>query len=61
VYLEKIRIKMRTWLTIASIGITALCALEAILWLKDRRENNVEKLLDDFSEGLRTKANGTTN
>ena len=52
---------MRTWLTIASIGITALCALEAILWLKDRRENNVEKLLDDFSEGLRTKANGTTN
>ena len=52
---------MKTWLTIATIGITALCALETILWLKDRRENNVEKLLDDFCKGLRTKANGTVN
>lgn len=52
---------MHKWFAIATIGITVLCALEAILWLKDRRENNVEKLLDDFSEGLRTKANGTAN
>ena len=52
---------MKTWITIATIGITALCALETILWLKDRKENKVEKLLDDFSEGLRTQTNGTAN
>ena len=46
---------MKTWLTIASISLTALCAVETILWLKDRRENNAEKLFDEFSEGLRDK------
>jgi len=46
---------MKTWLTIASIGLTVLCALEAILWLKDNRENNAEKLLDEFSKGLRKR------
>jgi hypothetical protein len=46
---------MKIWLAIASVGLTALCALEAVLWLKDRRENQVEKLFDDFSEGLRGK------
>jgi len=46
---------MKVWLTIASIGITALCALEVVLWLKDQKENQVEKLLDEFSEGLRNQ------
>ena len=29
---------MKTWFTIATIGITALCAAEAILWLKEIRK-----------------------
>ena len=54
-YSEKVRIKMKIWLTIAGIGITALCALEAVLWLKDHNKQNAEKLFDEFSEGLRDK------
>ena len=46
---------MKIWLTIAGIGITALCALETILWLKDHNKQNAEKLFDEFSEGLRDK------
>ena len=29
---------MKTWLTIASVGLTALCAAETILWLKEIRK-----------------------
>mgnify|MGYP005813370801 CR=1 FL=1 len=46
---------MKVWLTIASVGITALCAAEAILWLKNHNKQNTEKLFDEFSKGLRDK------
>jgi len=55
VYSEKVRINMKVWLAIASVGLTALCAVETILWLKNHNKQNAEKLFDEFSEGLRNK------
>jgi len=46
---------MKVWLAIASVGLTALCAVETILWLKNHNKQNAEKLFDEFSEGLRNK------
>ena len=52
---------MKKWIAVISIGTTALITLELYLRFKDKKNKNIEKMFDDFSEGLRTKSNGIVN
>ena len=52
---------MKKWIAVISVGTTALVALELYLRFKDKKNKNIEKMFDDFSEGLRTKSNGIVN
>ena len=52
---------MKKWIAVISIGTTALITLELYLRFKDKKNKHIEKMFDDFSEGLRTQTNGTTN